>query len=62
MNSKTFPYRAILSCVLDEMFIEMPLFLETLRDLKNHWLRLWDIETSEVENLIFAMFKFQPFS
>ena len=40
MKSEMFPCRAILSCALDEKFIEVPLLQETLTDLKNYWLRL----------------------
>ena len=44
MKSEMFPCRAILSCALDEKFFKVPLLQETLTDLKNYWLRLWDIK------------------
>ena len=36
-----FPCGAFLSCVVDEMFIEMPWFQENSPALKNSWLRAW---------------------
>ena len=38
-NSESFPYEASLSCVVDELLIEVFLFQETSPALKNPWLR-----------------------
>ena len=39
--SETFPCGVCLSCVEDDMFIEVPLFQETSPALKNSWLLVW---------------------
>ena len=38
-----FPCGAFLSCVVDEMFIDVPWFRENSPALKNSWLRAWPV-------------------
>ena len=40
-----FPCGAFLSCVVDEMFIDVPWFRENSPALKNSWLRAWSLSS-----------------
>ena len=50
-NSDIFPCRAYLSCVVNDMLVEFPLFQETFPALINSWLRSLLIRVTKIRNL-----------